>query len=285
MPLWLRVMSRLPLSVLYALCGVLALLAHRVFRMRLKLASANVAACFPALDARAVNRILRDHYRQVGQMVAEIIRGAKLSRPEFLRHVRVVNIDMAHGLLDQGRPVLFIGAHQANWEWVLQALALQLGYPLDVGYKPIKSKSVDAAMNAIRRRFGARLVPAKDLLADLLQRRHIVRGICMLADQQPTTSEHKHWLQFLGRDTAFYMGPEQMARATRYAALFVALRRVRRGFYEMEFMPLAAAGENLEPGEFTTRYARLVEQEIRAAPSDWTWGHGRWKLKRSIYAD
>jgi KDO2-lipid IV(A) lauroyltransferase len=278
-------MSRLPLSVLYVLCGVLAFLAQRVFRMRLKVARANVTACFPALDAQAVNRILQDHYRQVGQMVAEIIRGANFSRSEFLRHVRVVNIDMARGLLDQGRPVLLIAAHQANWEWVLQALALQLGYPLDVGYKPIQSKWVDAAMNTIRCRFGAHLVPAKDLLADLLQRRHVVRGICMLADQQPTTSEHRHWLQFLGRDTAFYTGPEQMARATRYAALFVALRRVRRGYYEMEFMPLAAAGESLQPGEFTTRYARLVEQEIRAAPGDWTWGHGRWKLKRGIYAD
>ena len=110
-----------------------------------------------------------------------------------------------------------------NWEWVLQALALQLGYPLDVGYKPIKSPWAESAMNAIRRRFGAHLVPAKELLADMLQRRNIVRGIAMLADQEPTTSDHKHWVTFLGRDTAFYMGPEQMARATRYAAVFVAL--------------------------------------------------------------
>jgi Kdo2-lipid IVA lauroyltransferase/acyltransferase len=181
--------------------------------------------------------------------------------------------------------VLLVAAHQGNWEWVLQALALQLGYPLDVGYKPIKNAAVDQAMNAIRRRFGAHLVPAKELLGDLLQRRHIVRGIAMLADQEPTTSEHQHWVKFLGRDTAFYMGPEQMVRATHYGALFVALRRVRRGYYEIEFLPLAAAGERLERGEFTTRYARLVEQEIRAAPSDWTWGHRRWKLKRSVYAD
>jgi KDO2-lipid IV(A) lauroyltransferase len=135
-------------------------------------------------------------------------------------------------------------------------------------------------MHAIRTRFGAHLVPAKELLADLLQRRHIVRGIAMLADQEPTTSDHKHWVRFLGRDTAFYMGPEQMARATRYGALFVALRRTSRGNYEVEFMPLAGAGEQLAPGEFTSRYAWLVEQEIRAAPGDWTWGHRRWKLQR-----
>jgi lauroyl/myristoyl acyltransferase len=53
----------------------------------------------------------------------------------------------------------------------------------------------------------------------------------------------------------------------------------------VEFMPLAAAGEQLAVGEFTTRYARLVEREILAAPSDWTWGHRRWKLRRGLYAN
>ncbi len=119
---------------------------------------------------------------------------------------------------------------------------MELGYPLDVGYKPVRSLSVDRAMNQIRTRFGAHLVPAKELLADLLQRRHIVRGIAMLADQEPMTSDHKHWVTFLGRDTAFYMGPEQMARATRYAAVFAAMRRVGRGRYEVEFISLAGRG-------------------------------------------
>ncbi len=284
-PVWLRAMSLVPLPILYAACGALAWLALRVLRMRLPVVLANIRACFPALDEASVRGIARDHYRQLGQMIAEVICSARLTPAAFLAHVGVRNIGLPQGLLAQGRPVLLVAAHQANWEWVLQAMALQLGYPLDVGYKPIKSPSVNRAMNAIRTRFGAHLVPAKQLLADLLQRRHIVRGIAMLADQEPTTSDHQHWVSFLGRDTAFYMGPEQMARATRYPAVFVALRRLRRGHYEVEFKPLANAGEMLAPGEFTTRYARLVEQEIRAAPGDWTWGHRRWKLRRSVYAD
>ena len=56
----------------------------------------------------------------------------------------------------------------------------------------------------------------------------------MVADQEPTTSEHKHWTRFLNRETAFYMGAEEIARVTRYPAFFVGMRRVSRGFYEME---------------------------------------------------
>jgi Kdo2-lipid IVA lauroyltransferase/acyltransferase len=284
LPWWLRALSRLPMPVIYALVGALVVLARRVFRFKLKVATANVRACFPELDSRAVDRVLADHYRQTGEVIAEVIKGARLKPSEFAARVQIRNLAAATDLLAKGRPVLLVAAHQGNWEWVLQALSIQLGYPLDVGYKPIKSGKFDLVMNTLRTRFGAHLVPAKELLGDLLRRRHIVRGIAMLADQEPTTSDHQHWVTFLGRDTAFYMGPEQMARATRYASLFVALRRVRRGYYEIGFSTLADPGEQLAPGEFTTRYARLVESGIRAAPADWTWGHRRWKLKRGLYS-
>jgi len=105
----------------------------------------------------------------------------------------------------------------------------------------------------------------------------------MVADQEPVTSEKKHWTRFLNRDTAFYMGPEEITRVTRYPALFVAMRRVARGRYEVEFQPLCAARETLAPGELTERYARLVERQIRAAPADWPWSHRRWRLKKSLY--
>jgi KDO2-lipid IV(A) lauroyltransferase len=166
----------------------------------------------------------------------------------------------------------------------MYAMAQALGVPLDVAYKPLKSRAADRVLLALRRRWGVNLVPAKNLLADLLQRRHVVRGIAMLADQAPRTSEHQHWLPFLGRDTAFYLGPEQMARATRYGAVYVSMRRVRRGHYEAQCLPLAEGGEVLQPGEFTRRYARLVERDIRASPAEWTWGHRRWKQKRGVYA-
>jgi KDO2-lipid IV(A) lauroyltransferase len=283
-PLWLRLLSRLPLPLLYAFGSLLVFVVYRVLRIRLGVIRENFVTSFPELSRREIDRMISDHYRQFGQMFAEITKGATLSRSEFLDRIRVLNLALPQKLLAQGRPLLILASHQGNWEWVLQALALQLGYPLDVAYKPIKSAWVEAAFDATRRRFGAHMVPAKGLLPNLLQRRHILRGIAILADQSPTTSEHKHWVTFLGRDTAFYTGPEQIARATRYAAVFVAMRRTARGRYEIEFSELADNGEQLPPGEFTNRYAKLVEREVLAAPTDWTWGHRRWKLVRDAPA-
>jgi KDO2-lipid IV(A) lauroyltransferase len=48
----------------------------------------------------------------------------------------------------------------------------------------------------------------------------------------------------------------------------------------VEFVRICTAGEQMPAGEFTDRYARLVEAQIRAAPADWPWSHKRWKLKK-----
>ena len=55
----------------------------------------------------------------------------------------------------------------------------------------------------------------------------MVRAVAMVADQEPTTSEHKHWTRFLNRDTAFYMGPEEIARVTRFPVFFIGLQAHR----------------------------------------------------------
>jgi len=135
----------------------------------------------------------------------------------------------------------------------------------------------------VRTRFGSRLVPAQDLLPDIIKRRGLVRAVAMVADQEPTRSEQKYWTRFLNRDTAFYLGPEEIARVTRFPVFFIAMRRTARGYYEMQFEPLAMGAQSLPAGALTERYARRVEEQIRCAPSDWPWSHKRWKLKKSLY--
>jgi KDO2-lipid IV(A) lauroyltransferase len=166
---------------------------------------------------------------------------------------------------------------------MLLGLSLQLGYRVDAAYKPLVNPWAEREMLAIRTRFGSRLIAAKGLLPDIIKHRKDVRAIAMVADQEPTTSEHKHWTRFLNRDTAFYMGAEEIARVTRYPVFFIAMKRVKRGYYEITIKPLAPGGEALATGELTERYAKLCEEQIRDAPPDWPWSHKRWRLKKSLY--
>jgi Kdo2-lipid IVA lauroyltransferase/acyltransferase len=280
---WVRLVSRLPFALLYPLAEGIAWLATHVVRHRQDVVSENLRKAFPEWDARQLRATIADYHRAFGEMLVEVIKGASLSPQEIQRHVRMVNTGEAQALMAQGQSVLLVAAHQCNWEWMLLALSVGLGYPLDAAYKPLHNGWAEREMKKMRTRFGSRLVPAKELLADIIKRRGVVRAVAMVADQEPTTAEHKHWMRFLNRDTAFYLGPEEIARVTRFPVFFIGLRRTARGYYELEFTPLARKGEQLAAGELTERYAHLVEAQIRAAPAYWPWSHKRWKLKKSVY--
>jgi KDO2-lipid IV(A) lauroyltransferase len=280
---WARVVARVPLSALYGLAGVAGWLTFRFFPYRKHLVRENLTKAFPAFDEPQLREVMRRYYLGFAQMLMEIIKSVRMPAEELRRRVHVLNLEAPRALLSQGQSVLLVAAHQCNWEWMLLALSIELGYPVDAAYKPLVNDWAEREMKKVRTRFGSRLVPAKELLPDILKRRGVVRAVAMVADQEPTTSEHKYWTHFLGRDTAFYMGPEEIARVTRFPVFFIAMRRTATGHYEMEFQPLAAGGAVGPSGALTERYARLVEEQIHAAPPDWPWSHKRWKLKRSVY--
>jgi Kdo2-lipid IVA lauroyltransferase/acyltransferase len=280
---WVRAVAHLPLTVLYGIAGVLGWLSVHVYPHRVHVVRENLTKAFPDYDEAQLRAVIAAYYLSFAQMLVEIIKSAVMPADEIRRRVQAVNLAPVRQLLDAGQSVLLVAAHQCNWEWMLLALSLELGYPVDAAYKPLVDSWAEREMKKLRSRFGSRLVPAQDLLADIIKRRAVVRAVAMVADQEPTTSEHKHWTRFLNRDTAFYMGPEEIARVTRFPVFFLGLKRRARGVYEMSFTPLAGRGEILKSGELTERYVHLVEAQIRADPPNWPWSHKRWKLRKTLY--
>jgi len=280
---WIRLFSRIPLFLWYPIARFMAWFAWRALPYRRHVVDANLKASFPEWDDATRERVIRDYYRGFADMIVEVVRSLRLTPEDLAQRVALRNPELVRAEIAKGKPVLLVAAHQANWEWMLLALSTQLGVPVDAAYKPLVDNWAEEEMRKLRGRFGARLIPAQELLADIIQQRGNPRAIAMVADQEPVSSERKQWIRFLNRDTAFFLGPEEISRATRYAAFFLRLKRVARGHYEVEFAPLAAAGEQLPAGELTSRYARMVEEQIRAAPADWPWSHKRWKLKKPLY--
>lgn len=281
---WVKLLAAAPLPLLYGLSSVLAWLAFRVFPYRSQVVRENLQHAFPALDVAARRELTRRYYQGYGDVLVEIIKSAALSSEQLRERVCFVNLQLPQQYLRQGRTLLLLAGHQCNWEWMLLALSVELGWPVDGAYKPLVNPWAEREMLALRCRFGARMVPAQQLLGDIIARRKTVRAIALVADQEPVNSEQKLWTRFLNRDSAFFLGAEEISRKLRYPALFVAMRRTQRGHYEIEFKPLADPGlDTLSAGEFTERYVALVQAQIEAAPADWPWSHKRWRLKKPLY--
>jgi len=279
---WVRAIATLPWSVLYGIAAVLALLARHVLHFRVSIARENLRLCFPQSSPSEIDALLSAYYRQLAQVAVEFIKMARMSAEELRAHMTAINFELVRAEAKAGRSVILLAAHQCNWEWALQGTTMQLEVPVDAAYKPLHGASSDRELRKLRVRFGAQLIAAKRLVREVVSRRRQVQihAVALLADQAPTSSQGRHWLTFLGRDTAFYPGPGEIARMTGYAGFFVAMRRTGRGRYTLEIQQICAADEKLDPPQFTARYAAMVEAQILASPADWTWIHRRWKSAR-----
>ena len=279
----IKIFSRLPMRALYAFSAFLYVLAFYVVRHRHQVIRDQLAKVFPELKRAEREAIHKRFLRNFCDVMVEVLKSASMTEADMCAHMRIVNLEVARQHLDAGQSVMFVTSHLGNWEWLLHGVALQLGYPVDAAYKPLHDQWAERLMLKIRTRFGARLVPAKELLADFLRRRAIVRALAMNADQAPVSTDKRYWTRFLGQDTAFYIGAEQIARATRLPILYAGVRRIRRGYYEVEFKPLWDAREATEPNAVTERYARACEIDVLKSPADWLWSYRRWRLKKPLY--
>ena len=267
------------LRIHYAWASIAFATAFRGFGLRRATIRGNLARSFPQLDDERRSAIEREFVRRQAELAAEVLYARHIGAEELRRRVELVD----HGLLERAappRPLILVGAHHGNFEWLLLRLSLELGERMLALYKPLKNARMDAAVRGMRSRFGARVIPAKSVLQELARFREAA-GIGIVADQVPRTSPEKHWLQFLGQDTAFYMGPELLARALRSQLVFLHMDRLARGCYRLELRPLNEPGERLPNGELTERYARELERWIREDPAGWWWSHKRWKLTRA----
>jgi KDO2-lipid IV(A) lauroyltransferase len=279
----IKLLSRLPLRALYAFATLLYLLAFYVVRHRDHVIREQIARVFPDLTPAARERLHKDYLKNFCDVMVEVLKSVSISAADLCTRVRIVNGEAPRHFLDAGQSVMFVTSHLCNWEWLLHGVALQLGYPVDAAYKPLHDQWAERLMLEVRSRFGARLVPAKELLTDFMKRRGIVRAVGMNADQAPVSTDKRYWTQFLGQDTAFYVGAEQIARAMRLPILYASMRRVRRGYYEVEFKPLWDGREATLPNTVTERYARACEIDVLKSPADWLWSYRRWRLKKPLY--
>lgn len=275
----LRLIAKLPFSVLYGISNLLAQFAFYVIRYRRKVVSSNLHYSFPDKNQQELYQIAKEFYYNLADVIIETIKTFSITRHEVQKRVRIINPELPLRYLSEGKPIIAMTSHQSNWEWVLMG-ASALNYPLEAVYKPLRNPIFNQVMIEIRSIFGATPVPMQSILREIVRRKSEPRLIGMVADQMPFP-EHAYWTTFLNQDTGFYTGSEKIARNIGYVVLFIEVVRVKRGHYEMRFEELAVPPyDTLAPNSIIEKYAKRLEKSITQYPADWLWSHKRWKHQR-----
>lgn len=152
------------------------------------------------------------------------------------------------------------------------------------GLSSLRSRVFDELYKRLRSHANICPVPMAESLRFYLRNRekgidgkNIVMGL--IADQNPPRRPDSHWFRFLNRDTIFFDGGEKLALRCGLPVYCCWLRRVKPGYYEMDFDRIYDGEEEVAPHEITERYVRRLEQKIREYPDLWMWSHKRWKHK------
>ncbi len=270
-----------PFGLLYALSDALAFLMFRVFGYRGRVVEKNLRLSFPGKEEPERRRIAADFYRNLCDILLETLKGHTMSERQFRERMQIVNLHLLKAGLGSGRPLVLMGSHYANWEWISLVIKLHMPDFRVLGvYKSMKNPLLNAYFNRLRGRFGLELVAMEDAGRAMVRYRNTPTLFCLIADQTPSNTRAAHWLMFLHQETPFLPGGDKIARRLDLPVYYFHMERSARGHYRTTVSKLAEEAGTLPEGTVTRLFARKLEAILLEDPPNWLWSHRRWKHKR-----
>ncbi|MCM1319540.1 MAG: lysophospholipid acyltransferase family protein [Muribaculaceae bacterium] len=281
--LLLKLVSWLPFSVLYIFADFLAFMARDVVRYRRKIVRANIRDCFPELNDKEHRRIEHGFYRHLSDYFFETVKFMSMSPKALKRRMVFENTALVDKTLASGRDIVIYTSHFGNWEWIT-SMGLWCKMSDTAAfchvYRPLRQKWFDRWFLRLRSRFNVSIPMQQVFRRLLLWRRDDKKWICgFLSDQKPSHAGKVYTVPFMGRQTPFIGGTEELACKLSAVVMYFDTEVVSRGHYRSTIRLLTDEPRRLEPGRLTHMYASALEQQIRHHPAAYLWSHNRWRLK------
>ncbi len=282
----------LPLRVLYVLSDVIFFLAYHVAGYRRRVVERHIDDSFPELSACERRRIVKQFYHNFADYIVETIKLLHISDREMMRRMTFGNLEAIERLVDRDVQVMVLFSHCFNWEWAPSVtcwLHPHGGKPVEFGqvYRPLKNKWMDGFMLGLRSRFGSRNYAMKGVLRELLKARR--EGRCsvtgFMSDQKPIYGDVRHVIDFMNHPTPTLLGSEELASKLKMGVVYWDIRKVSRGHYHIDVVPVCEDASQTEQYEITDRYFSLLSATIERQPALWLWSHKRWKYPYRFESD
>ena len=272
--------SLIPYWILYILSDGLYLLLYYAFGYRKKVVFENLRNAFPEKTEEERITIAKKFYRYFPDIFLEAIKMKTISAKEVVKRIELLNPEEVYRHFEQGKGVIGVTAHYCNWELGIHRMSLMTDYPTLIIYKPLNNKPINAAYNALRCRFGAIMVPMKQILRHILRLKNKPHMSMFVADQTPTYQDSDYFMEFLNQEALVYTGTERIARLTKNPIVYCHIgRKEKRGHYYCKFTTLVENPDAFAEHEITQLHNKFTEELIRENPEFWLWSHRRWKRK------
>lgn len=271
----------LPMRVNYIFSDFLFFLVYYFARYRRDVVRNNLKNSYPQKSSAELKTIEIKFYHHLCDTFIETLYFDRISAEEAKRRVKFTNSELPNNYMAQGKSVVVFLGHYNNWEW-LTTWSLVSKYPFYAVYKKLKSETFDRFYQRLRSRLGAIPLERADTFRQLMNdfQHSRVNLSSFIFDQTPRINEIQYWSKFLNQDSAVLTGGEKVAKKLNAVVLFAHMKKIRRGFYETEYILITENAAKTDKFEITEKCTRYLEKIIMDQPQFWLWSHKRWKHKK-----
>ncbi len=286
----MRLFSKLPLKFHYFCGDIFSRVMKNILHYRQNVVITNISRSFPEKKYPEIKSIVSAFYRHLGEIFAEAVwfSGSDARRIHASGICRYTNLEVLCDAYENSPSVTVLFSHCGNWE--LLGGLLCYNYNPDVDY-PCHESNVKVVYKELHNRFWNEVfvrnrcypakgfdgqIESKNILRYAIRHRNVKNIYIYPTDQYPYAGSHDAGL-FLNQPTKVMLGSAGLAHKLGMSVLYLSMKQVSRGHYEMTFVPICGNAAELSPEEIMRKYLDLLEADIRETPYNWLWSHKRWK--------
>ncbi|MCX6307185.1 MAG: lysophospholipid acyltransferase family protein [Bacteroidetes bacterium] len=269
-----------PFRILFGFSDVVFYIVYYLAGYRKNVVFENLRNSFPEKSELEIEKVAKGFYHHFTDMLVESLKAFTMTEEAIIKRYKFENTSSPDGFYREGRPVICVAGHYGNWEWAGIAAGRQMLHKPVGFYKPLSNKFIDRYIQRTR-------VQGRSKLASITKTAETFKtdwgepaAFYMVADQSPSSPRLAYWVNFMNQDTAALHGPEKYARIYNFPVVFASVKKIRRGYYSVDFKLLEAEPNQTKTGDITGRFMKMLENVINENPEYYLWSHRRWKLKR-----
>ena len=262
----------------HRLGGALRLIAKR----RVRVARRNLELCFPELGNQAREQLLQQSFASLGEGAYEFAR-AWWGSTRGLEVTDIEGLDILAELRAQGRGVLLLSGHFLTLEICGRLLCRHI--ELAGFYRRHEQPALEWAVKRGRARYAVAMFAREELRSAVKHVKH--GGVLWYAPDQDIRGKDSVFAPFFGINANSFAATHHLARLTGAAVVPFFHHRDGNGRYVLR---IGAALPNFPTADVvadTAAVNAMIEQMVRAAPSEYLWIHKRFKTRpegeRSLY--
>lgn len=271
----------LPFQLLYVFSDFLSFVLYYLVGYRKKVVRENLIRSGFGDDPVKLKKIERAVFKHFCDLYLETFKSLTLSKKQIQKRFVVTDSSLMQDLAAKGKSVIMMCGHYASYEWLLS-----LGYYSDHTaygvYAPLSNPYFNKLVIRARKRYGAFLIPRRKAIStikDHVNNKHLaLYGFA--SDQSPRVRKKTYFRSFFGTEVPVFTGAERLGKEHDIPVLMAKVRKLKRGYYEAEIVPIALEPTKTKENYITDTFTEALEELIQEDPRYYLWTHNRFKRMR-----